>query len=215
MLEKLKGDPTVRNRGCDIVVKAEAGTPVRIVSHLLRWHYGDADAQKAMQSWLASRGSSPSLTPPPEIRALVFCDDLKKVKTERAVREFLQAGADVRVSPVETPFRRINAGSRLLIAANPGANDRPVTDAIYYEAERDDDLIGMLREMFDHTFRDARRLVWDSRRARVRRAEILAPFIRELRALFSPAHVVYRLAWVLLGAALMFAVEFVVRALAG
>lgn len=47
MLEKLKGDPTVRSRGCDIVVNADAGTPVRIVSYLMRWHYGEADAQKA------------------------------------------------------------------------------------------------------------------------------------------------------------------------
>lgn len=145
----------------------------------------------------------------------MFCNDLNKVKTERAIREFLQAGADIRLSPADTPFRMINAGSRLLIAANPGAKERLVTDAIYYEAERDDDLIGMLREMFDSTFRDARRLVWDSRRARVRRADAFRSFFRELRTLFSPAHVVYRLTWVLLGGTLMFVVGYAIRALAG
>ena len=214
MLEKLKGDPRVRKRGCGIVVKADAGTPVRIVSHLMRWPYGEADAQKALQAWLTSQASDPPPTPRPEIRGLVFCDDLNKVKAERAIREFLQAGSDIRLSASATPFRMINAGSRLLIAANPGARERLVTDTIYYEADRDDDLFGMLREMFDTTFRDARRLVWDSRQARVRRADTLRPFARELRVLFSPVHVVYRLTWVLLGGALMFVAGYVSRALA-
>ena len=190
------------------------------MSHLLRWHYavpgGASASQLALQGWLANRAVDATATARPEIQALVFCSEFSRIKEEQSIREFLQAGADVRMVSLRSTFRMINVGSRLLVALNPAEpTERLVTDAIYYDAQGDDDLIGMLRDMFHSAFAGADRLVWDARKSQVRKANRLRPFVRELRALFSPAHVVYRITWVLLGAGLMFGIGYLIRALAG
>ncbi len=213
-LEKVSGEP-VRDRGCDIVRQAGAGTPVRIVSRLLRWHYGESEAQKALHRLLATRAEEAEATAREEIRALVFCESLADVKKERAVAEFLRAGADVRWARLKTPFRMVNAGPRLLIAANPGAKQRLVTEAIYYDSSADDNLVAMFRELFDTEFSRARRLKWDSRERRVTHADHLKPFLVELRSFVTPANLAYRLILFILTSALAFAFGYIARIMAG
>lgn len=138
----------------------------------------------------------------PHLRALLFCADERQLLSEDSVLQLLSYGAAVGHSPVETPIRLVTTGNRLLIAVNPGDLAAPgplVSYGIYYEADRTDPIIDMVREIFDKRFAQAESLVLDSDRSEVTKGTPLGRYFRNLKKRFSLSEITFRLVWLIVG----------------